>query len=116
MMPIINKTKDTVLAESFEECKTFWQQTRGMMFRKEVVPLVFTFPKEKITRLHSHFCPGSMDLIFLNENWEVVELHSEWPTKSSYTAQTPFMFLLELPPGSIAHTNTDVGDIVHIIK
>jgi uncharacterized membrane protein (UPF0127 family) len=115
-MPIINRTKDVVLAQAFEECKTFWQQTRGMMFRKEVVPLVFSFQKEQVVKLHSWFCPDDIDLIFLDENWEVVELQSEWPTRSSYTPKRPFMFLLELPAGTIWKTGTQLGDIVHILK
>ncbi len=115
-MPIINKTKDSVLADSFEECTSFWQQTRGMMFRKEVVPLVFVFPREKIIKLHSWFCPGNMDLIFLDESWEVVELQHDWSTRSTYTPQRPFMFLLELPSGTIFRTGTQVGDVLHILK
>ena len=115
-MPIINKTKDSVLADSFEECRTFWQQTKGMMFRSQVVPLVFHFPKEQIVKLHSWFCPDNMDLVFLDENWEVVELQPEWPPRSGYAPQRPFMFLLELPAGSIYRTGTQIGDVVQILK
>lgn len=115
-MPIINRSKESVLAETYEECRTFWQQTRGMMFRSKVVPLLFIFPKAKIVKLHSHFCPGHMDLVFLNENWEVVEMQSEWPPGSKYAPQQPYIFLLELPPGTIAKTQTEVGDVVNIVK
>lgn len=115
-MPIINRTKDVVLAQTFEECRTFWQQTKGMMFRKEVVPLVFVFRKEQIVKLHSWFCPDNIDLVFLDENWEVVELQPEWPPRSSYTPQRPSMFLLELPAGTIWKTGTQLGDIVHLVK
>ena len=115
-MPIINQTKDSVLADSFEECRTFWQQTKGMMFRKKVVPLVFTFPKERIVKLHSWFCPDNIDLVFLDENWEVVELQPEWDTYSSYVTIKPCMFLLELPGGTIFKTGTQLGDVVHILK
>ena len=115
-MPIINKTKDTVLAQTFEECRTFWEQTKGMMFRSEVVPLVFIFPKEQIVKLHSWFCPDNMDLVFLDENWEVVELKPEWETRSSYSPKCPFMFLLELPAGTIWNSKTQLGDVVHILK
>ncbi len=114
-MQIKNITKETVLAESFEECRTWWSQTRGMMFRKKVVPLVFVFPKEQIIRLHSWFCPGVMDLVFLDENWEVVEIVSEWRPRSSYSSKKA-MFLLELPVGTIAHSRTDVGDVVQIVS
>jgi len=115
-MPIINKTKESVLADSFEECKTWWEQTKGMMFRKEVIPLVFKFPREQIVHLHSWFCPDNMDLVFLDENWEVVELQSEWDTWSSYHPQKQCMFLLELPRGTIFKTGTQIGDAVHIVR
>ena len=115
-MAIINRTKDSVLADSFEECRTFWEQTKGMMFRKEVVPLVFSFQKEQIVKLHSWFCPDNMDLIFLDEGWEVVEMQPEWDTWSSYVPRKPFMFLLELPRGTIFRTGTQIGDVVHILK
>jgi uncharacterized membrane protein (UPF0127 family) len=115
-MPIINVTKDSVLADSFEECRTFWEQTKGMMFRREVVPLLFSFPRHTIVKLHSWFCPDNIDLVFLDENWEVVELQSEWDTWSSYRPQKPFMFLLELPRSTIFRTGTQIGDVVHIKK
>ncbi|MEM3154004.1 MAG: DUF192 domain-containing protein [Candidatus Woesearchaeota archaeon] len=115
-MPIINKTKNSVLADSFEECVTFWQQTRGMMFRKKVVPLVFKFPKEQKVKLHSWFCPGNIDLVFLDENWEVVETFPEWEPGSSYESKRPCLFLLELPAGTIFRTGTQAGDVVHILN
>ena len=87
-----------------------------MMFRKAVVPLVFYFNREKTISLHSWFCPDSMDLVFLDENWEVVELLSEWKQRSSYTSQKQAMFLLELPAGTIAESKTEVGDVVQIIQ
>ncbi len=113
-MPIINKTKDSVLADSFEECRSFWQQTKGMMFRKKVVPLVFRFSKEQIVNLHSWFCPDNIDLVFLDENWEVVELQPEWPPWSSFSPQKAFMFLLELPAETIWKSGTQLGDVIHI--
>src|SRR3989344_1992310 len=100
-MTIMNITKNVLLANQFEICETVWQKTRGMMFRKKTVPLVFKFSKKQIIRLHSWFCPGPIDLIFLNDAWEVTELKSEWQQKKSYTSQNKAMFLLELPAGTI---------------
>src|SRR3989344_5744318 len=115
-MQINNSTKGTVLAETLEECRTWWEQTKGMMFRPVVVPLVFYFGREKTIRLHSWFCPGEMDLIFLDENWEVVEVYSQWEKRSTYTSRNPALFLLELPADTVAKSKTEVGDIVQIVK
>lgn len=115
-MPITNITKKTNIANSFEECTSWWEQTKGMMFRKKVVPLLFIFPKEQTIKLHSWFCPGAMDLILLDENWEVVEIFSEWHKRSSYSSTKKAMFLLELPASTIAESRTDIGDIVQIVR
>ena len=115
-MPISNKTKEKVLAENFLECTSFWQQTRGMMFRKKVIPLIFSFQKQQNISLHSFFCPGNMDLVFLNEDWKVVELKREWPPRSRYKSERSALFLLELPAGSIWRSDTKVGDLIHILK
>jgi uncharacterized membrane protein (UPF0127 family) len=115
-MPIVNFTKKMLITHTFEECSTFWEQMKGMMFRDRVVPLLFRFPKAQELSLHSWFCPDAMDLVFLDESWTVVEVFSEWETRSSYKNSQPAMFLLELPVGTIARTNTEVGDVVHITK
>lgn len=115
-MPIVNFTKKTLISHTVEECVSFWEQMKGMMFRKRVVPLLFKFPREQHISLHSWFCPDAMDLVFLDDSWEVVEAYSEWETRSSYRNTRPAMFLLELPAGTIARTNTQVGDIINITK
>lgn len=115
-MRIVNATKNAVIADSFEECSSFWEQTKGMMFRKEVVPLVFTFPKMQRISLHSWFCPGAMDLIFLDDGWEVVETCSAWEPRNSYRSGKEALVLLELPEGTVWRTKTQVGDTVHIVK
>ena len=115
-MRIVNVTKKNELADSFIECVSFFEQLRGMMFRKNIVPLVFRFSEMQNISLHSWFCPGVMDLVFLDDCWEVVELKSEWGRWSNYHPAHKFMFLLELPVGSIARSNTEIGDVVHIVK
>lgn len=113
-MPIVNATKNTVLAEQFEEAKTPKQQFRGLMFRK-VTPLVFYFDKEQHIELHSFFCK-TMDLVFLNDEWEVVELFREWSPWRIYKSRNKALFLLELPAGSIFRSRTEVGDVVQLLK
>lgn len=115
-MRVVNATKDSTIADSLLKCRTFWEQTRGMMFREEVIPLLFVFPKPQRVHLHSWFCPGAMDLILLNDAWEVVELKSEWERRSSYSSERDCSFLLELPVGTIAQTRTQVGDVLHFFK
>lgn len=108
---IFNVSKETVIADDFSRAVTPWQQTRGLMFKK-ISPLVFEFSKEQKVSLHSFFC-RTMDLIFLNDEWEVVELYREWSPFCLYFSKEPAKFLIELPPGSIFNSSTMLGDIVH---
>lgn len=110
---ICNVTKDTVIADSFEKAETAMQQVRGLMFRK-ITPLVFFFDKEQPVELHSFFCKDSMDLILLNDEWEVVELRREWGPWKTFRSKQKASFLLELPTGSIFNSRTELGDIVHL--
>ena len=115
-MRIMNVSKDSTIADSALQCRTFWEQTRGMMFRKEVVPLLFVFSAPQRVHLHSWFCPAGMDLVLLNDAWEVVELKSEWENRSSFSSVRECSFLLELPVGTIAQTRTEIGDVIHFIS
>jgi len=113
MMPIVNVTKDTVIAHEYGEARSSWEQFRGLMFRR-VSPLVFFFDAPQKLELHSFFCRGDMDLVLLNDEWEVVELHREWNPWRIFRSRMKVSFLLELPSGSIFSSRTELGDIVHI--
>jgi len=114
-MPIVNSTKDTVLAESYDEARTWKEQFRGLMF-KEITPLVFVFDKEQRVDLHSWFCKGAIDLVFLNDEWEVVEIFREWSPWRTYRSNNRALFLLELPAGTVFKSRTEVGDTLQLLK
>ncbi len=57
-----------------------------------------------------------MDLILLDDSWEVVELCSAWEPRSSFRSEKEALVLLELPEGTIWRTKTQMGDTVHIVK
>lgn len=84
-----------------------------MMFQR-VQPLVFFFAKPQRVDLHSWFCRGALDLVFLNEEWEVVELQREWGPFGKYRSRREAAFLIELPAGAIFDSRTEVGDIVQV--
>ena len=67
MRRVVNITKNSIVCLEYESCDTLFSQLKGMMFRKDVVPLIFNFGHEQHIRLHSWFCPDSMDLILLDE-------------------------------------------------
>ena len=57
-----------------------------------------------------------MDLIFLDDSWEVVETCSAWERRNSYRSGKEALVLLELPEGTVWRTKTQLGDTIHIVK
>ncbi len=113
---IYNYTKEKILAENYTICRNFWSKLRGQMFRKEIKPMLFIFEKEHRIDLHSWFVKEPIDVIFLNAAWEVVEMIHEFMPRKTYKPKQKAMFILEMPAGTIAYSDTEVGDVVHINK
>lgn len=110
---IINKTKKKKIADDYIECSSILSQVRGMMFRKNVIPLVFIFFKERKINLHSFFCK-EMDLVFLNSKFKVVEIKENWKPFSFYFSKKKARILIELPSGAVSKNKLSVGNLVII--
>jgi len=77
-----------------EICDTPWKKAKGLMFRKNSLPLLFLFKKSKKLSIHSFFC-RPFSALWLNENKEVTKILriTKWrPSFSGYGK-----YLLEIP-------------------
>lgn len=113
---IYNFTKEKIIAKKYKICRSFWSKLRGQMFRKDIIPLVFEFKKEQRVDLHSWFVKDFFDIIFVNSSWEVVELVHEFFPKKMYRPKQKASLVLEMPAGTIARCDIEVGDIIHLKK
>ena len=111
---IYNYTKGIVLAEEYKICRSFFSKLRGQMFRKKVMPMVFEFDTEQRIDLHSWFVKEPIDLIFMNDAWEVVEMVHEFSPKKFYKPKEKALYVLEMPAGTIARCDVEIGDVIHI--
>ena len=109
-MLVKNTTKKALLAENAKLCKTIFSKSIGLMFSKKIIPLVFSFDKEKIIPLHMFFVFYPIDVLFLNKNKIVVEIKKNFMPFSFYTPKDMSMFVIELPQGAIDKTKTEVDD------
>ncbi len=73
------------------------------MFSKKLKDsaLLFVFPKETKISLHMFFVFYPIDVAFLNENMEVVDLKQNFKPFTIYTSKKPAKYVLEMPLGSI---------------
>lgn len=83
------------------------------MFARKMTPTVLAFRKEVTASIHTFFVRHYLDVLFLNEQWEVIDMVEGLTPKNFYTAKKKAMFVVELPEGVIAKSKTAVGDIVN---
>ncbi|MFH1358781.1 MAG: hypothetical protein ABIH37_02755 [archaeon] len=50
------KYKEEEVELEVKECKSFFSQAMGLMFRNRSKPLLFVFKNKKIRNIHSFFC------------------------------------------------------------
>ena len=110
-MNISNTTWKTVIAEHAKECKTVLSQGIGLMFRTKIIPLLFILKKPQRITIHSFFMLKTIDVIFLNEKKEVVDVKTlkSW---SWFTPKERAKYVIEVPKGTIQRTETGKGDLL----
>ena len=110
---IRNATKKTVLAQHCNICSNFFTRAIGLMFAKKMTPTVLALPSEQTASIHTFFVRHYLDVLFLNDQWEVVDMVKGLQPKNTYTPKKKAMFVVELPEGSIAKSKTQLGDIIN---
>ena len=95
---ILNLSTSKSIEINLEICNTPSSRTRGLMFRKKCIPLLFTFDKEGIYPIHSFFVSFLFDAIYLDENFIITDIFRQIKPFTKYVANTkPAKYLLELP-------------------
>jgi uncharacterized membrane protein (UPF0127 family) len=87
----INGDKKTI---KVRVCTTVLSKFTGLMFKKNSVPLLFIFPKEKTLSIHSFFC-RPFRAIWLDKNMKATKVIDAKPGKLNYSGKGKY--LLEIP-------------------
>ena len=108
-MSIINKTKAAILSKNCILCSSVFSKSIGLMFSK-IRTLIFVNKEEEFMPLHMLFVFYPIDVIYLNENKEVVEVKEDFKPFSFYNPKNKAKYVIELPAGKIKKSRTFVGD------
>ena len=111
---IKNITKKTILANGCRTCDNFLSRGIGLMFAKRITPTVLVFGSESTASIHTYFVRHYLDVVFLNEDCEVVDLVQGLSPNNVYSPKKKARFVVELPEGAIAKSKTEVGDFVNV--
>lgn len=112
-MRLLDKRTGSVLADKVKTADSFWSRLRGLMFRRgfeEGEALLFRFPEPKKFRIHTFFVFFSIDLIYLDGDFEVLELEEDLSSWGAYNPDVRASYLVELPAGEIERLGVKVGD------
>ena len=108
---LTNISKNKSVNISMEIADNDLSRMRGLMFRDRVVPILFVFGYKGLFPIHSHYCPGEFDAVYLSSEGKVVEMFRKIPLGLDRIEPTKMAsFLLELPPEITDRLKIEEGD------
>lgn len=120
-MKIINKTNGTLISENADVAKTFFKRLKGLMLSTPR-DLILVSPKEdiKTSSIHMCFMKFPIDVIWLNSNMKVVDIHKgarpfsilKPDTWKIYRPKKPSRYIIEL---GIGNPDVNIGDEIEFI-
>jgi uncharacterized membrane protein (UPF0127 family) len=115
-MPIKNLTTNRFLAKQFRTATSGFEKAIGLMFSKPNEALVMVFDKEQRVLLHMLFVPATIDVLFLNKNFEVVDVKQGFRPFTLYSSKKKSKYVIELPAGAIKESKTKLGDKISMLS
>lgn len=112
-MKILNKTRNTVIAENVEVADTFFTRFKGLLGRKEFPPnsaLII----ESCDSIHMFFMRFAIDAIFVDKDNKVLKVYSglkPWRLSGIFPKAS---YCIELPSGIVLATRTQIGDTLFL--
>ena len=110
---IFNLDRRTYLAKSPRTMISFGERLRGMIGRRFSPELdAAVFPN--CNSIHTLFMGQPIDVVFLDAESRVVKLAVGLPPWRPMTCARRAVTVIELPPGAIEASASEVGDIVNL--
>ena len=109
---VYNITKKTVLSNETKYAKGIIERGIGMIARNfsNFDGMVF----ENCNTIHTLFMRIKLDIVFIDADNRITSLHSSVPAWIPMLRDKKGVTTIELPEGTIAESNSAVGDILNI--
>ena len=113
MHEIENASKKKRVKAGLEIADTAAKRMRGLMFRGEIVPILFIFGFEGMFPIHSYFVKAEFDAIYLAADGTVAEVFRRIPPNTALVSpKKKSSFLLELPVEMADALCIEEGDVL----
>ena len=117
---ITNLSNKNVLAEKAEVAGSFWKKAKGLMLRKEPVPMLFDFGHDGRHGMWMPFMRFSIDIIYIDSSKRVVDIKEGCPplrllnpfTWKVFCPKESARYVLETEAGLARSTGTKAGDVL----
>jgi uncharacterized membrane protein (UPF0127 family) len=85
-----------------EKALSLLSKVRGLMFRKEIIPILFDFFRDDIHPIHSFFVPAPFYAVYISSSGRVVDKFRVVPSEFHRQNSGPARSLLEIDEGRAA--------------
>jgi len=108
-----NATKNVVIAQQVQIAATYMQRMKGLLGRDGLSANEGLILKP-CNSIHTFFMRFPIDVIFVDRNMRVNKLIQNMPSSRFSPLVWRSQMVIELPSGTIAQTNTGLGDTIKI--
>lgn len=114
MARVINRTRETVLADRAEIANTFWTRGKGLLGRRGL-PEGGGLVIEPTSSIHTFFMAFPIDVAFVAKDGRVVATaHTLQPWRLGPFARK-VRYVVELPAGTLARSGTVPDDYLDVV-
>lgn len=110
---MILKSNGKTIASDVEFAKTFFSQSRGLMFKKDIsdnYALVFVFDKPKKASVHMLFVRFSIDVLFLDDDKRIIKAVNLKPWTGISSSKKKARYIIEMKKNNISEHGLVEGD------
>ncbi|MEK7169605.1 MAG: DUF192 domain-containing protein [Patescibacteria group bacterium] len=111
-MIVINTIRSTLLGEDVLIARTFNEEAKGLLGRKEPAALFFK------TRwgIHTFGMNFPIDCLVMNDKLEVKAIREDIKPNRFFFWWPGYKNILELPAGTVSKTGTKLGDVLEFTR
>ncbi|KKT67368.1 MAG: hypothetical protein UW62_C0026G0009 [Candidatus Collierbacteria bacterium GW2011_GWB1_44_35] len=109
-MKLHNQTRNTLISSKCKIARSLVDRSLGLLNSNNPRTLIF------FTRwgIHTLFLSNPIDILLLNDDWEVVKMAKSLPPFKFFSYLPIYMIVIELPQGSLGKSKTTLGDKILI--
>ena len=112
---IVNRTRETIIADHVEIADCFWKRARGLIGRREI-PNGFGLVIRLCNAIHMLFMSMDLDVVHVDTSGRVVRILHEIKPWRLGPIVWKSAWVIELPGGTARATGTKVGDLVELVE